>query len=381
MGTNELVKASPTTVARIKKGRKVQKNKEVVVDTGSGSMAYNRFEMQVSQTLHMAIELFDSLDYLLVLDYYDDITLFENESNPEIVSYFQMKTNEEAISISTAITEDWLVKLYDQLERPEWLVKELGLITNCPLKVVVKTKDDTGKTKQEKISYTAEKTPFSVFNPITVDKIKNDIAKKKGISPEEVDLSKFVHMRTTLSIPRHREIVEQEMGAFLHKKYPRITIDSVKTIFSAMMDILTRRQQYELLTENAGYNEVREKKGVSQSDFARVIEEAMLISIPPFEEIILVSGLTEDEKYKASFEYTRIMTDAQAKSESFSNIFVRARKAINDNVKRTDETIWSYVNRLCDVIYSGNYVIESIYNRMYVCVLEICILINEMRKA
>lgn len=116
------------------------------------------------------------------------------------------------------------------------------------------------------------------------------------------------------------------MGAFLHKKYPRITIDSVKTIFSAMMDILTRRQQYELLTENAGYNEVREKKGVSQSDFARVIEEAMLISIPPFEEIILVSGLTEDEKYKASFEYTRIMTDAQAKSESFSNIFVRARK-------------------------------------------------------
>ena len=76
MSKNELVKAGPTAVARIEKGKRVQKNKEVVVDTGSGSMAYNRFEMQVSQTLHMAIELFDSLDYLLVLDYYDDITLF-----------------------------------------------------------------------------------------------------------------------------------------------------------------------------------------------------------------------------------------------------------------------------------------------------------------
>ena len=44
----------------------------VTVDTGSGSMSFNRFEMQISQTLHMAIELYDSLDYLLILDYYDD---------------------------------------------------------------------------------------------------------------------------------------------------------------------------------------------------------------------------------------------------------------------------------------------------------------------
>lgn len=130
---------------------------DITVDTGSGSMSYNRLEMQVSQTLHMAIEFFDNLDYLLVLDYYDDITLFENESNPEIVSYYQMKTNEESISISTAIREDWLTKLYAQLERPEWIVKELGLITNCPLKVSVSMKGENGKNKRETKSYTAEK--------------------------------------------------------------------------------------------------------------------------------------------------------------------------------------------------------------------------------
>lgn len=127
---------------------------DITVDTGSGSMSYNRLEMQVSQTLHMAIEFFDNLDYLLVLDYYDDITLFENESNPEIVSYYQMKTNEESISISTAIREDWLTKLYAQLERPEWIVKELGLITNCPLKVSVSMKGENGKKQErDKIIY------------------------------------------------------------------------------------------------------------------------------------------------------------------------------------------------------------------------------------
>ncbi len=41
--------------------------------------------------------------------------------------------------------------------------------------------------------------------------------RKNGISPEDVDLTKFVHIRTTLSIPKHHEIVEQELGDFLHK--------------------------------------------------------------------------------------------------------------------------------------------------------------------
>ena len=104
-------------------------------------------------------------------------------------------------------------------------------------------KGENGKNNRETKSYTAEKTAFNQFNPITIEEIKKDIANKKGIRKEDIDLSKFVHMRTILSIPSHKEIVEQEMGTFLHKKYPKITMDSVKTIFNTMIDLLTRRQQ------------------------------------------------------------------------------------------------------------------------------------------
>jgi len=354
--------------------------KEITVDTSAGSMSYNRFEMQVSQTLHMAIELYDSLDYLLVMDYYDDITLFEDEARPEIVSYYQMKTNEESISISTAIKEDWLTKLYTQLERPEWIVKELGLITNCPLKVSVSIKDNDGKKKTETKSYTAEKTSFEKFNSITVQKIKRDIAKKKGISTEDVDLSKFVHMRTTLSIASHKEIVEQEMGTFLHAKYPRITMDSVKTIFNAMIDILSRRQQYELLPDDAEYVEVRQKKGVTKKDFERVIDEAMIIAIPPFDEVQQVVQFDKEDKYKASYEYTRIMTDSHSKSESFTNVFFKVRTLIENREIKLNETAWEYAVGICDELYINNPMIKILYNQLYVKVLVICIIINEMRK-
>ncbi len=361
--------------------KKSKQKKSITIDTGSGSMSYNRFEMQVSQSLHMAIELFDSLDYLLVLDYYDDITLFENEKNPKSVSYYQMKTNEESISISTAISEDWLVKMYAQLEHHEWIVKELGLITNCPLKVSVKINDSQGKAKKQTKSYIAEKTAFNNFNQITIEKIKQDIALKINIKPEEVDLSKFVHIRTTLSIPKHREIVEQELGEFLHNKFPRITMDVIKTILGAMLDILTKRQQYELLEENAPHRQVREKKGITKNDFSRVIEEAIVISIPPFDEILRVLALSDDDKYKASFEYTKLMSDSQSKMESFTDVFNKIRNICSSNHKDPSESIWQYVNRLCDQLFKGNFVIESIYNRMYICILTTCILINEMRRA
>ena len=291
-----------------------------------------------------------------------------------------MKTNEESISINTAITKDWLVKMYAQLENTDWLVKELGLITNCPLVVSVTTKKDSGKNSTERKIFTSEKTSFMEFNSVTISKIKEDIAKKKGIDVNSVDLTKFFHMRTTLSIPSHREIVEQEMGDFLHSKYPRITMDSVKAIFGAMMDILTRRQQYELLNDAASFSEVRNKKGISKRDFERVIEEAMLISIPPFEEISKVLSFQEDDKYKASYEYTLILSDAQTKSETFTSLFTKVRTMAKENKRDTAKSFKQYSDELCKKLYSIHPDIELIYNKTYISILITSITISEMRR-
>ena len=235
--------------------------------------------------------------------------------------------------------------------------------------------------KRERKLFTSEKTSFLEFNPVTISKIKEDIAKKKGIDVDSVDLTKFFHIRTTLSIPRHREIVEQEMGDFLHRKYPRITMDSVKTIFGAMMDILTRRQQYELLDDSASFSEVRNKKGVSKRDFERVIEEAMLISIPTFEEISRVLSFQEDDKYKASYEYTLILSDAQTKSETFTSLFKKVRAMMKENKRGAEKSLKQYSEELCKKLYSVHPDIELIYNKTYISILIACITISEMRRS
>ena len=357
-----------------KKEKRHRKNSEV--DTRAGSLAYNRLEMQLTQTLHMALELYFHLNYLLVLDYYDDITLFDDDVSPEIVSYYQMKTSEDSISIDTAISEAWVAKLYEQLNNSEWVIKELGLITNCPLKVSVKINGADGKQHSEERKYTAERTPFLTFNPVMVDKLKRDIAERKGISVDEVDLSKFVHMRTTLSIPKHREIVEQEMSNFLQEQYPRITIESAKTVFGAMMDLLSRRQSYEALGKNASFAEVRQKKGVSRSDFSRIIEESMYISIPTFQEIDGWMEYSKEEKLNAALEYTRILSDTQSKSESFAVLYRQIRSACQSNLKHDEESVKDY----CGRVYEGLPGKNPIYNKTYVGILVVSILINEWRR-
>lgn len=351
--------------------------KSVSVDTKAGSRAYNRFEMQVSQTLYMAIELYSDLNYLLVLDHYDDITLSDDDISPGVVSYYQMKTSEDSISIDTAISEAWIAKLYEQLSDPAWMVKELGLITNCPLKVSVKVKGDDGEPHSEEKKYTAERTPFLSFNPIMVDKLKADIAKRKGISVDEVDLSKFVHMRTILSIPKHREIVEQRMNDFLYGQYPRITMESAKTVFGAMMNLLSRCQSYEALDKDATFVEVRQKKGISKSDFSRIIEESMYIDIPEFQEIDQWMGYSEEERMKAALEYTKILSDVRGKSESFAALYRQLRSASQGNPRNDEESVKDY----CERVYGGLTNKNPIYNKTYVGILIASMLINEWRRS
>ena len=229
-----------------------------------------------------------------------------------------------------------MAKLYAQLSRSEWTIGELGLITNCPLKATVTVQDENGKQKRNTYTYKSEKTSFQKFNEETVNLIRADIAKKFEIDPDEVDLSKFVHMRTTLSLASHRELVEQQMSSFLYNKHPKISVDTVKTVYNSMIDILTKRQQYEELPANAKYSLVRQKKGLSKNDFARVIDEA----IDNFNSYRLHESdsdsriLNDEEKYKATYEYTRLMTDSQGRSETFMKYCSRrVRTEVEDIVK------------------------------------------------
>lgn len=158
---------------------------------------------------------------------------------------------------------------------------------------------------------------------------------------------------------------------------PRITVESAKTVFGAMMELLTRCQSYEALDKNALFTEVRKKKGVSKSDFSRIIEESMYIDVPPFQEIDTCMGYSNDEKMKAALEYTKLLSDVQRKEESFSALYRQIRCACKEKSREDEEPARGY----CDRIYNTLPIKNPIYSKTYIDVLVVSILINEWRMA
>lgn len=359
-----------------------KKNEIIKVDTAAGSRSYNRLDMQVSQTLHMAIELYDSLNYLLILDHYDDITLFDLDADPLAVSYYQMKTSEDTITIDSAISEGWLAKLYAQFSRPEgWLVKELGLITNTPLEVSYKVISKKGKPYNKKDSITAERTLFTKLNQSVQDKIRADIAKKRGISIDDVDLSKFAHLHTTLTIERHKDIVEKEVQDFLYDKYPRITVDTVKGIYSSLVDLLTKRQEYEHMLEDSALDEVKRHKGFTRTELSHVIDKAIMLSLPTFEEVQKVAGIGPEMYTRLSFPYVQILTDSNKKTdESFPTLYNVTLEEMNSSTYDGHGTPWEYGQVIGKSVHKRVPLLKTVYNEDYIAVLTICLLINESRR-
>lgn len=357
--------------------KKSSGKKQVKIDKTSGAMAYNRLDMQVSQALYMAIELYDSLDYIFVMDHYDDITIFDVSKKPYAVSYYQMKTHKKSISISTVLSQDWFAKLYAHLQQKEWIIKELGLITNCQLDVDFKVIDTKGKQKKQHKSYDKDRTAFTGMPQDVVDRIKKDISTKLEIPIEEVDLTKFVHMHTELSIGRHREIAEGTLSEFLYKKNSTITVETVKAIFDSMFRLLSDRQKYEGLGEDCEFDSVVKYKGVYKSEFTKIMADALLISMPPVRDVVNAAQcITKEEENKLCMAYVRVLEDQQSKPKAYKIIVLKVKEAIDTLQIKVDEPISDYALRICRFVYSSNNNYSYLYGPDYIKVMIICIILN-----
>lgn len=361
------------------------KDKPIEIDTSAGSRSFNRFDLQLSQSLHMAIELYDQFNYLLILDHYDDITVFDIDSEPLAVSYYQVKTSDNTITIDSAIGGNWIAKLYKQIDRPEdWIVKELGLITNTPLEVTFKAKTLQGKVQSVTKKYSAPRTPFTSLYHSVQNRIKNDIAEKCHIPVDEVDLSKFAHLHTTLSIDRHKDIVEKEMGDFLYNKYPRIQMDTIKAIYGSVVALLIKQQSNERMSPDSLLDDVKKYKGFSKDDFNRVIDKAIMISLPSFEDVIRfssVNGNTQELRLKISLPYVTILTDSNKPgNEAFSNLFKTVVETMKASAYDGGMTAWEYAQSIEKKTRETQPVLCIPYEENYIAVLTICLLINMSRK-
>lgn len=306
----------------------------------SGSRTKNRLTVQISYAMQLIMEYY-SMDYIILMDYIEDVVIIENPENPQGIHLYQVKTKstDKQYSLTTVIKDEWFQKLYKNAQKFTGNVKEATLVCNTDI-----------VNKQENIFTNEQNRLEDIKNNPNIQKIVAAIAKDLSISKADVDLSQFYFVKTNLSTKGHKDEVEHQFENFLLKKDAGLQIATARAIFRLIYDELDAKFNWELDENCSDLNEIFKRKGVVSTDINGAITTGLAIQLPDTKELFdkfEVKSVKEIREY--SQRYPMIKMDLFSKKEVLIN---------------TKKTIVAYIEEAVDGgIDEFSAILENVYAR------------------
>ena len=171
----------------------------------AGSRTKNRLTVQVSYAMQLIMEFY-STDFLVMMDYIEDISIICNPSNPSAIHLYQVKTksSDKQYSFTTIIKDKWYQKLYNNAMKYKNYTESAAVVCNTDI-----------IHNQESVFPNIKTSLSEMSIQENIKKIRKAIAKEENINEEDVDLSKFYFVRSMLSTKGHKEEVEHQFEDFL----------------------------------------------------------------------------------------------------------------------------------------------------------------------
>lgn len=237
----------------------------------SGSRSANRFDYQKDWAILKLIELHKSgQDYLMVMDYYDDIVVFDSETGPKNMEFFQIKTAGTNWTLNKLLSRkkgengplpSIVGKMYDcKLQFPNHTLS-LNFVSNAFLSIDLKDK----KTK----SVSKKVIPFSEICDKKLTDIVNQIKEEHSLT-DDPNFLEITFFRVSDLIINNREIyVKGKLSDFLEELNPKGTF-KISLVYNTLFDEVKRKNNYE--GEIVNFEELSKRKGIGRSHFTSVIK-------------------------------------------------------------------------------------------------------------
>lgn len=237
----------------------------------SGSVASNRFDFQKNWAICKILELHQEPDdYLLTLEYHDDIIVFDSSTEPNKISFYQVKTNatknwtiQSLVSRKKGkegLLNSHLGKLFDHLKNFGGSVKSLNFVTNAKIKGVLADKSKCEDVKEFKCG-DLDKTDL--------DKILNQLKEEHSLN----DLLNFEDMTFfklgELSVDHHTEITKTKLLEFIEANFPDIKYQ-ISPLYRAIFDEIKKKSNFELNVKE--FDELKKFKSISRDGFESYIQ-------------------------------------------------------------------------------------------------------------
>lgn len=249
----------------------LQKLVEQIPDDNSGSTASNRFGYQKNWPIYKLLEL-ESIgrDYMIVMDYHEDVIILDSSTNVEHIDFYQLKTrsgdhwrqgdlikseNDSKGGIIHSIIGKLLKHSIDfPSSRDFYFVTDSFIASN----LIVKG-DDFQKAK----------IPFSKFKPGNQKSIKEAIKKEFPEIKDEV-WDHFYISQEQLKTDNYKETIIGYIDRFIDQKLAMVDIKAT-TLYDSLFSEMESIQDHEgTITET---DILTIKKSFKHSDFQNFIKK------------------------------------------------------------------------------------------------------------
>lgn len=102
----------------------------------AGSRTKNRLTVQISYAIQLIMDFY-STDFLIMMDYIEDVSVISNPDSPSSIHLYQIKTksSDKQYLLSAVIKDEWFQKLYKNATKYGEYVDSASLVCNTGIVV------------------------------------------------------------------------------------------------------------------------------------------------------------------------------------------------------------------------------------------------------
>lgn len=308
----------------------------------SGSKTQRKFDYQKNWAICKLIELYNSQkdNFVLVLEYHDDIILLDSQENPSKIEFFQIKTKDKGnwtlgtLFKKTPINSP-MGKLYLNKLKFGDFVFSLNFVSNAPFELKLSAGGTVGTGK------------FCV-NELKED-LKSKICEKLKKELDILEIcSEIVFLEVSdLQVMDHDAHTQGKLAQFIENLSPGTRIN-IGIIHRALFEEVRRRCNKEVIPRD--YESLIDFKGISKLLFNKMIFE-LIIKKDPVEENWndICNEISNQDEWSLSkkravrSELNKYKIDRMDKTKS---LLQRLTEKIKKAIKKLGETEFSSLEEM-----------------------------------
>lgn len=306
-----------------------------------GQKTFRLYEFQIYFGISLLLEKEEIKEpYCLLMDYYDDVVIMDNKDKPEVITFYQVKTNEkEKISLSTIVTKKYLERMCYNLDLFSNENSKAVFVTNSNVPFNMNSKKSSVHVEDFKDFDFNNLKPVSISNILKDNDKKieaiNKIKASSGCSfnPDDVFL-----LKTDFSIDGFEDNIKGKVLDYLMKNNSCFDVVSANSLVQEIHNQLLELQKCRYTPLIIDYDAVIKNKAFTNENFSQIEND-------------LKNRLIPNDFHKV-YEFAKESLSYLFNCSNFLELKILYNDFTIDSVKNKE--IYSYIiKKICDFECKG----------------------------